>query len=529
MTPVDGHWRFGVDAVGFTTPGGGGSPPCQEYGYHFGCCVNYQNCVGFDGAYVLNDGSSLLGVGHLTKILPKGGKLLVLGDSLSNYLSLSLECIDLRTKTLNSSRALFSDVTLTSGIQLSFRGGQTCEIAEQLFGDMESFLGGFDALVVNFAAWYHDEASISSCLQRVLPLLGRINAQPGKAAVFLDQWPNHFPTSDGLWTEAWSAQAKHDCKTASKEGMGCLSVSTLDVMNEQGFGSSARPRGPLGFVGACVPQIPSVIGGWNAIISAAASQHGVPLVQVSRIGRGLYSQHLQKFDVLDCSHLCYARDLFAPLWDAIVRRLLDAPRISERVKSDNFTSRPTLDLDFDSVCPSRYPLLAIHGDLPRPPSRPTSNLLLGISIDSGLQQVQKLLFEPCMRNQSYARTFVHPVLFTVDSCPLHSSLSVIFFLDVYYADVSFLETGEVKARHGMETVYLGQTVTKRCKRGATSISGTWDFPLLRHGEWLCDGVRRGDESVLRAVVCEADFTGKRNGGQPLCTNGGALGCNIFPF
>ena len=105
-----GHWRWLADAAPFSastadeeaSPQPAGSRddtgskanlPCAYFSYHVGCCTRDGACNNFRGAWALNDGSDLQGFSELDSFLAGGRKLLVIGDSVSNYLGRSLACM----------------------------------------------------------------------------------------------------------------------------------------------------------------------------------------------------------------------------------------------------------------------------------------------------------------------------------------------------------------------------------------------------------------------------------------------------
>jgi hypothetical protein len=550
---VDGSWRWGKDAEPFLSKGGGGSPPCEAYGYHQGCCVNFQNCVDFSGAFVLHDGSILQGLSELSPLLPSSARMLILGDSLSAYLRQSLVCLASREGQGSSehrrvARQLeFANFFLPTGAVLAgTRQSQTCEIlmAEEHIktNSFEEYFNGFNVIVLNFGAWYHEKSELERCLTHVLPILARINMLPGKAAVFLNGWPSHFPILDGQWSEKYSSTHQYNCASARGSGNGgCLSVSTVEILAAQGFGASARMRGPTNFVGGCVPNANDVQSGWEGVISTAANRAGVPLVDISRIVGPLYSQHLQKFEVFDCSHICFATDVFAPVWDAITRSLLIAAAQSTSADNTSSSLRKVvskgdssssliipLHLDFSSVCPTRSPLFAPRGSVF---DRPHRSPELNVELIGGLKELRcGLLCSSTSNINDWASSHEILISFNVSPCLKDDrNVTVIIFADVYYEDLEYDMTQwntSYPPRYGTETVYVGQTLIQKCIGSGNS----WVFPLAVHGAWMVASAQAGDSLNLRIVACESSRqAGQRDGGMRLCDIKGALGCDIFPL
>jgi hypothetical protein len=561
--PVSGHWRWGEDARGLATEGGGGSPPCKTYGYHLDCCVNHQNCVDFDGAYMNNDGSALLGVSELSPLLGPGKKMLVFGDSLSFYLGLSLACLaDL--KEVDSGFPVGRGFQLPSGGVVHLLNAQRCDLASAAYGPLEAFFGSYDVVVLNWAAWYAQESeeAYSACLAYAMGLLKGMSASPGggKVGIFVDHWPAHFTTPDGHYLE--------ELKT--KGGGGLSAHASVEALKSAGFGAWARERGPTRFVGACVPTAGHVVTGWNAKIRAAGAEWGVPIAHVSRVLKGLYRYHLEKYGALDCQHSCFARDLFLPVWDVIVRALLGAVALRNSSTTTGNSSLPPLlpspplpphpvlplHLDFDTLCPSRELWVDASGmaqtmawgstTLPHPSS-------LSLEFDAtSLPALQSALLKAAAAAAGAAASAagISP---TSSTPPLDSSpgrvyfkvqpcfsppraITILWFLDVHYGDLALLRDMSANAsrgggmRSGFEEVFLGQTFIASSSSGGCGETHSWDFPVQRHAAWLAAGVaEKGDTASLRAVVCEAALTPARGGGAPMCAVNGALGCTSFPI
>ena len=191
-------------------------------------------------------------------------------------------------------------------------------------------------------------------------------------------------------------------------------------------------------------------------------------------------------------------------------------------KHDNSTGQllpmQTAALHFDSLCPSKHPMLALHGDVFE---EPHPRRELQVLVDApGLSSLQHALSCPLSPAKASLK-------FSVTRCPLHACLvTVLFFAEVYYADLKYLEPGEQVERHGEETVFLGQATTA-CDN-STGMQHVWEFPLQHHGRWLSDGVSKGDAVALRAVACEAAAPAARDASVHMCSLEGAMGCNIFP-
>jgi hypothetical protein len=176
----------------------------------------------------------------------------------------------------------------------------------------------------------------------------------------------------------------------------------------------------------------------------------------------------------------------------------------------------TAALHFDSLCPSKHPMLALHVDVFEEP-HPLRELQVFVDAHD-LSSLQRAL--SCGLSPASLR-------FSVTRCPQDACLvTVLFFAEIYYADLKYLEPGEQVERHGEETVYLGQATTV-CDN-STGMQHVWDFPMLHHGRWLSDGVSKGDAVALRAVACEAGAPAARDASVHMCSLEGAMGCNIFP-
>lgn len=550
--PMSGHWRWGEDAKGLATEGGGGVPPCQLYGYHQGCCVNHQNCVDFDGYYVLNDGSALQNVTELSSLLGPGKRMIVFGDSLSYYLGLSLACLS-NLKEVDSGFPYGRGFEFASGGVMHVLNAQRCDLANASYGPLEPFFSTYDVVVLNWAAWYaqENEEAYSSCLAFAMGLLKGINQMPGKVAIFVDHWPAHFITPDGHFLEELRA----------KGGGGLSAHSSFESLKNAGFGTWARERGPTRFVGACVPTAGHLVAGWNAKIRAAGAEWGVPIAHVSRVVQGLYRFHLEKYERLDCQHSCYARDLFLPVWDTIVRAILGAVAIRESINSpplplpSPIPYKPVLPLhlNFETLCPSQELWVDATGMIQTMAwGRGEGG---GASLSLELDAASLLALQSAIQQAAAAAAVAAAASSSNNSSPpLDSSpgqiyfkvlpcftppiaITILWFLDVRYGDLALLNdiaatAGGGGLRRGFEEVFLGQSYILSGGggggKGGCGELHSWEFPVQRHAAWLTAGVaEKGDTAALRAVVCEASLTPARGGKAPMCALNGALGCSSF--
>ena len=509
---VGGHWRHGADAAPFVTPGGGGTPICAAYGYQPECCVPCcaSNCEGFSSAYVLNDGSPLLSLGSLAPLLPPGKRLLVMGDSLGMYLGYSVNCL-----VPGAEGSSANEVTLPSGGTLLIERKNHCETGPPegvALSQLEAYFATFDVIVVNFDARYESLGGLRACMEQLLPMLARVNGLGGKAAVLVDSWPGHFPTADG------------------------------DYARGRTWPPVTRSRGPSAYVGNCVPHTSNLLSSRASLIGAMAAAQGVPVAEVSRVMKANYAGHLHRSGGVDCLHVCYARDLFAPLWDAVVRRALGVLHPPAAAAGGGGGAAGLLLLDFGALCPALQPVLAVatRPHLPAPLNR-----TLTVAVTGGLPALRAAL-----SNTSSSQHSLPLLHLTVAPCA-SAAVTVLLFVDVLYADLQ-VEAGKVQEaylasnsssssssssaegpqRYGSESVFVGQELVACCREGQGQGQGQalqWNYSLaLQRHPWLLAGIQHGDGVRLRAVACEAAVGGEGGEGrQPMCQREGALGCDSF--
>lgn len=527
-----GHWRWGADAAPFTLPS---SQHCAYYGYHRDCCTHEQNCEegSFQGQYVLNDGSAFFGVPELDALLSGGKRMLVAGDSQSFYLGHALACLAGPSASAGDPHVMPEIAyTLPSGGVVTLRLAQRCDI---LIGkpSLAAFYAGFDFIVANYGAWYRaDEAAITACMAEVMPVLAAIHKQPGKAVLFTSNWPSHFYTTDGVFTE----DSLRTCVVEKADPRACLSFSTVEELGRSGFGASARARGPTGYVGGCAPPPNDVSQGMNVIIQASSSAHGIPFADLSPILGPLYSAHLGKYKRLDCAHYCFSPAIFAPVWDLLVRTLHFGAALPHDQRTPVSSAyAPALGLDLEACCPRRDQLVSLFGELQ---TRSCTSPLLRVNVDgSGLHSLLEAL-TPCNGTSAAAVD----ILVSLSSGDEHArgGHTVLVFLDVYYGDAAVMwpsSNGSTTGgpRHHYERVFLSQSATQAGFASndddpVQTVVAT--VPVDRHTSWVRRGVAAGDVYELRVVACARSFsntTARRDGGRPLCAMGGALGYAVLPL
>ena len=535
----DGHWRWGVDAAPFASAPA--SVPCAYYAYHEGCCLRNSQCANFSGAFVLNDGSLLQGFREIDAALAGGKKLLVIGDSIAEYIGRALVCLEHLSPPPPVAATV---VSLLSGGAIDIRKVQKCEG----LGDITAFFAEYDFVVASYGFWYHEDETrherdfLVGCVDEVMRAMIALRAMPGKAGVFLSLQPTHFPSVDGVHSMAFHREC-------GDPAVACFQEASVEFLEAQGYGASARARGPSRIASACRPAPGGMVQLWDAVIKARAEAHGVAFVDMSRLLRdGFYGAHLANWGHLDCGHSCFSTALFAPVWDSITRTLLHAAAAGPAG-----ALQPPLSLSINSVCPQRYPPLAIilaeavPGPLvtlltvPRPAVRLPANsshqrrLLaseeqsaarslaagsaLVVTVDSdGLQRFNKALHVA----EAHAELLVDVDVSVAGGGG--SSAVVLAFLEVYYFDIQAQAEGEEEPRRGLETVFLAQlALSPPARRGGKSKATL----RARVADWMREGAALGDEYFLRVFACESSgAAGPRSAGEPLCAASGAMGCAV---
>lgn len=532
----DGHWRWGADAAPFATAST--YAPCAYYAYHEGCCMHNSQCANFSGAFVLNDGSALQGFAEIDAALAGGKRLLVIGDSMADYMGRALVCL----VNLSPPPSVADTVVqLPSGGAIDVRKVQKCEG----LGDISSLFAEFDFVVTSYGLWYHEfdgrheRDFLVGCFDEIMRAMAALRASPGKAGAFLSAQPMHFPSVDG-------AHRMVHHRECGDPAAACYQETSVDFLEAKGFGASARARGPFGTVSACRPPPAGMVQNWDAVSKALAEVHGIALVDLSRLLRdGFYGAHLANWEHLDCGHSCFSAALFAPVWDTITRTLLHAASAGP-----SSALQPPLTLSIDSICPQRFPPLAmIPADAVPGPlvelltvSRPTFNVSRQRTLRAAARAKQASASLNVSVDINGLRRFYNALHLTsndeLSELPLinvdvgvvggaGSAIVVLAFLEVFYFDIQAQAEGEEEPRRGFETVFLAQLSLAPPGRRGGMTRATLEAPVAK---WMRAGAAQGDEFSLRVFACDSSgVAGPRSAGEPLCAAVGATGCAVVPI
>lgn len=534
----DGHWRWGADAAPFATAST--HAPCAYYAYHEGCCMHDSQCANFSGAFVLNDGSALQGFAEIDAALAGGKRLLVIGDSMADYMGRALVCLGSLSPPPSVADTV---VQLPSGGAIDVRKVQKCEG----LGDISSLFAEFDFVVTSYGLWYHefdgrhDRDFLVGCFDEIMRAMAALRASPGKAGAFLSAQPMHFPSVDG-------AHRMVHHRECGDPAAACFQETSIDFLEAKGFGASARARGPFGTVSACRPSPAGMVQNWDAVSKALAEVRGIALVDLSRLLRdGFYGAHLANWEHLDCGHSCFSTALFAPVWDTITRTLLHAASAGP-----TSALQPPLTLSIDSVCPQRFPPLAmIPADAVPGPlvelltvSRPAFNVSrqrtlraaarakqarasLSVTVGTdGLRRFYNALHHLTSNSDELSELPLINVDLSVAG-GAGSAIVVLAFLEVFYFDIQAQAEGEEEPRKGFETVFLAQLSLAPPERRGSVTRATLEAPVSK---WMRAGAAQGDEYSLRVFACESSGVAvPQSAGEPLCAAVGATGCAVVPI
>lgn len=418
--------------------------------------------------------------------------------------------------------------SLPSNGTLEAHGAQTCEAArDTLGGDIGAFLTGFDLVVVTFALWYHDELSMRSCLDELLPILARINsAGNGAAAILLEPWPSHFAsTQDGAWIQGAgrSCSGLAALDAATHGNVGCINPGSLEELAAAGL--SSRARGPQGLLVGCAPSPNDVMSGWTSIFHerVAAYPH-VPLIDFTSVVGPLYGAHLRNYEVLDCAHTCYDANIFGALWDAVIRSAIIVASSNGAAEgasgaSGQGKSLQHARLDFEALCPRRDVLISALGTPLHAPPSPEANLRV-VVVDGVAELYRAIRGNAVYVGNVRIALSVGAGLAGSPPLPPRVGFTVLAFFDVSYGDLSYRVT-ENATRIGHEVAFAKHAHAIDAKGWAVNLNSS-------HFDWVRSTYRQGDAVALRIVVCEQDTAdGVRGSGEVrLCRVGGAVGCAV---